>query len=189
MRVSSQQEVTQWLQAWSEGDRTALDKLIPAVYEELRRIAHHYMTRERTDHVLQTTELVHETYLRLIDSKQQNWKNRAHFFAVSAQVMRQILVDFARSRRSQKRGGKFRKVSLDESLLPFDEKVVDLVALDDAMKALASLDQRKSRVVELRYFGGLSTEEIAEVLKVSPNTVLLDWSFAKAWLCRELRSN
>lgn len=187
MSVSSPQQVTEWLHAWSEGDRTALDKLIPAVYEELRRMAHHYMMREKTDHVLQTTELVHETYLRLIDTKKQNWKNRAHFFAASAQVMRRILVDFARSRRSQKRGGKFRKFSLDEACLLMDAKIIDLVALDDAMKALASFDQRKSRVVELRYFGGLITEEIAEVLKISPNTVLLDWSFAKAWLCRELQ--
>jgi RNA polymerase sigma-70 factor, ECF subfamily len=188
MAASARQHVTEWLQAWSEGDRSALDKLIPAVYAELHRMAHHYMNLERMDHVLQTTALIHEAYIRLVDSRQQHLRNRAHFFAVSAEVMRQILVDFARSRRSSKRGGEVRRVSLHEAQLLSDEKDIDLVALNDAIDALGAFDKRKSRVVEMRFFGGLSTEEIAEVLKVSSNTVLSDWSFAKAWLCRELRS-
>jgi RNA polymerase sigma-70 factor (ECF subfamily) len=188
MTAFARQEVTEWLQAWSEGDRSALNKLIPAVYAELHRIAHHYMNLERTGHILQTTALVNEAYIRLVDSTQHHWRNRAHFFAISAEVMRQILVDFARSSHSHKRGGKVRQVSLHEAQLLSDEKDVDLVALNDAIDALAEFDKRKSRVVEMRFFGGLSTEEIAEVLKVSPNTVLSDWSFAKAWLCREMRT-
>ncbi len=188
MASFDQQDLTKWLQAWSDGDRSAVEKLLPAVYAELHRIAHHYMHLERTDHVLQTTALVNEAYIRLVDSRQQHWRSRAHFFAVSAQVMRQILVDFARSRRSQKRGGKRRQVSLHEAQCLSDERDIDLVALNKAMDALAAFDERKSRVVEMRFFGGLNTEEIAEVLKVSPNTVLSDWSFAKAWLCRELRN-
>ena len=187
MAAFAQQDVTEWLQAWSDGDRLALEKLVPAVYAELHRIAHHYMNLERKDHVLQTTAVVNEAYIRLVDSRHQHWRNRAHFFAISAQVMRQILVDFARSRRSHKRGGKVRQVSLYEAQLLSDEKDFDLVTLNDAMEALACFDERKSRVVELRFFGGLGMEEIAEVLKVSRNTVLLDWRFAKAWLCRELR--
>jgi RNA polymerase sigma factor (TIGR02999 family) len=187
MAAFAQQDVTEWLQAWSGGDQTALEKLVPAVYAELHRLAHHYMRGERPGHDLQTTALLHETYLRLVDSSQQHWRNRAHFFAVSAQVMRQILVDFARSRRSHKRGGKTQRVSLDETCRLSDERDIDLVALNDAMDALATFDKRKSQVVELRFFGGLTTKEIAEVLNVCPNTVLLDWSFAKAWLKRELR--
>jgi RNA polymerase sigma factor (TIGR02999 family) len=187
MATSAQQDVTEWLQAWSDGDRSALDKLVSVVHAELHRIAHHYMNLERTDRVLQTSALVNEAYIRLVDSKRQHWQNRAHFFAASAKVMRQILVDFARSRHSGKRGGKARQVSLHEAQFLANEVGIDLIALNEAMDALAALDQRKSRVVEMRFFGGLSTEEIAEVLKVSPNTVLSDWSFAKAWLCRELR--
>ena len=186
MTALAPQDVTEWLQAWSEGDRSALNKLVPAVYAELKRIAHHHMNHERADHVLQTTALVHEAYLRLIDSRQRHWRNRTHFFAVSAEIMRQILVDFARSRRSRKRGGEARRVSLYEARLLSDENDIDLVALNDALDALAAFDQRKSRVVQMRFFGGLRTEEIAEVLNVSRNTVLSDWSFAKAWLCREL---
>jgi len=181
------ENVTQLLQAWSQGETSALDKLTPLVYAELHRLAHIYMSREPAGHMLQTTALVHEAYLRLADSEQHPWQNRAHFFAISARLMRHILVDFARERRSQKRGGEVERISLDESLALPDEKEVDLVALDDALEALAAFDNRKSQVAELRFFGGLSTEEIAEVLKIAPNTVLRDWSFAKAWLCREMR--
>jgi RNA polymerase sigma-70 factor (ECF subfamily) len=187
MATFAQQDVTEWLQAWSDGDRSALEKLVPAVYAELHRIAHHYMNLERKDHVLQTTALVNEAYLRLVDSKQQHWRNRAHFFAISAQAMRQILVDFARSRRSRKRGGKIQQVSLHEAQLLSDEKDIDLIALNDALDALAAFDKRKSQVVELRFFGGLGMKEIAEVLKVARSTVLLDLRFAKAWLGRELQ--
>ncbi len=187
MAAFAQKDVTEWLQAWSDGDRSALEKLVPAVYAELHRIAHRYMSQERTDHILQTTALVNEAYLRLVDSRQQHWQNRAHFFAISAQVMRQILVDFARSRRSRKRGGKIQQVSLHEAQLLSDKEDIDLIALNDALDALAAFDKRKSQVVELHFFGGLGMEEIAEVLKVARSTVLLDLSFAKAWLGRELR--
>ncbi len=186
MMAFVQQDVTQLLQAWSDGDRSALERLVPAVYAELHRLAHHYMTQEQPGHVLQTTALVNEAYLRLVDSKQRHWRNRAHFLAVSARVMRQILVDFARAQRSRKRGGELQKVSLNEALVVPGEKEVDLVALHDALDALARFDQRKSQVAELRFFGGLKTQEIAEALKISPNTVLSDWSLAKAWLCREM---
>ena len=187
MTASARENITQLLQAWSDGDQSALDSLVPAVYAELHRLAHHYMKQEPAGHVLQTTALINEAYLRLVDTRQRHWRNRAHFLAVAAQAMRRILVDFARSRRSLKRGRKVRQVSLDEARLIVDEKDIDLVALNDAMEALSGFDKRKSRVVELRFFGGLNTEEIAEVLKVSPNTVLSDWSYAKAWLCREMR--
>jgi len=187
MAAFAQQDVTEWLQAWSDGDRSALDKLVPVVHAELHRIAHHYMNLERKDHVLQTTALVNEAYIRLVDARQQHWRNRAHFFAVSAQVMRQILVDFARSRHSRKRGGQAQQVSLHEAQLLSDNKDIDLIALDEALDALAAFDKRKCRVVELRFFGGLGMEEIAEVLKVARSTVLLDLRFAKAWLGRELR--
>ena len=182
----SPQEVTLLLQAWSQGEESALQKLIPLVYEELHRLAHRYMGWEHPGHVLQTTALVHEAYLRLTDSKQQQWQNRAHFFAISAQLMRQILVDFARSRNRQKRGGGARQVSLDEALVLTDEKELDLVALDEALNALAQVDKQKSRVVELRFFGGLSVEETAEVLKVSADKVMWDWSLARTWLYREM---
>ena len=188
MAALEQQELTKWLQAWSDGDRSALEKLVPAVYAELHRIAHHHMRSERADHILQTTALVNEAYIRLVDLRQQHWRNRAHFYAVSAQVMREILVDFARARRSHKRGGEALRVSLHEAQALSGAKDIDLLALDEALDALAAFDKRKSQVVEMRFFGGLTTEEIAEVLKVSPNTVLSDWSFAKAWLCRELGS-
>ena len=187
MGAFAKQHVTEWLQAWSDGDQSALEKLVPAVYAELHRIAHHYMSRERPDHVLQTTALINEAYIRLVDSKQQHWQNRAHFFAASAQIMRRILVDFARSRRSHKRGGKVKQVSLPEAQLLSDREDIDLVALNDALDALAAFDKRKSRVVELHFFGGLGMEEIAVVLKVARSTVLLDLRFAKAWLGRELR--
>ena len=180
------QSVTQLLVAWGQGEQAALEKLVPRVYAELRRIAHRYMYRERPGHTLQTTALVNEAYLRLIDAKQVQWQDRAHFFAVSAQLVRRILVDSARSRRFLKRGGGEQKVTFDETLFVPREPGRDLLALDDAMKALALTDARKSQVVELRFFGGLSADETAEVLKVSPDTVLRDWKLAKVWLAREI---
>jgi RNA polymerase sigma factor (TIGR02999 family) len=182
-------EITQLLLAWGRGEQAALDQLTPLVYDELRRLAHRYMGRERPGHTLQTSALVNEVYLRLVDSSHVRWRNRTHFFAVSAQLMRRILVDFARSRHNLKRGGDARQVSLDEALLVSHENSTDLVALDDALKALASLDARQSRAVELRFFGGLSVEETAEVLHVSEGTVRRDWSLARAWLYRELAVN
>ena len=189
MAATSPQEVTGLLLAWSEGEQTAFEKLVPLVYAELRRVAHRYMGRERPGHSLQTTALVNEAYLRLIDARRVRWQNRAHFFAVSAQLMRRILVDFARSRQYLKRGGAAQKVSFDEALVISKEQGQDLVALDDALKALAAIDGRKSQVVELRFFGGLSIAETAEVLKVSPDTVLRDWRLAKVWLTRETRKS
>ena len=179
-------EVTTLLQAWSEGEDAALDEIIPIVYRELRRIAHHYMAGERPDHTLQTTALVNEAYLKLVDSRGVNWRNRAHFFAISAQLMRRILVDYARARGYRKRGGGAREVTLQDKLVGANERGRNVLELDDALKALAELDRRKSQVVELRFFGGLSLEETAEVLKVCPDTVLRDWRMAKAWLGREL---
>jgi RNA polymerase sigma factor (TIGR02999 family) len=179
-------EVTQLLQAWSGGDEQALGELIPLIHKELHRLARRYMAGESPGHTLQTTALVNEAYLRLVDVKNVNWQNRAHFFGVSAQVMRRILVDFARSRRSLKRGGETFTVSLEEGSIVSRTRGADVVALDDALKTLAAMDPRRSRVVELRFFGGLSAEEAAEVLKVSPETVLHDWKLAKAWLVREL---
>jgi len=178
-------EVTQLLRAWSDGQHEALERLMPLVYEELHRLARHYMMRERSGHILQTTVLVNEAFLRLVDARQVNWQNRAHFFAISASLMRRILVDFARTYQSQKRGAGIRPASLDEGLDVAEEQL-DLTVLDDALKALAALDPRKSRVVELRFFGGLSMEEAAEVLHVSPETVKRDWKLAKAWLLREM---
>ena len=179
-------DITQLLQAWSEGDERALDKLIPLVYRELHRMAQRYMAHQSPGHTLQTTALVNEAYLRLVDAGKMNFQNRAHFFGVSAQVMRSILVDFARRQGSQKRGGEVQRVSLEESKVVYGERGADLVALDDALRALAAIDPRRSRVVELRFFGGLSVEETAEVLRVSPETVLRDWKVAKAWLGREM---
>lgn len=181
------QRVTQLLVAWSQGEQGALEQLVPVVYAELRRIAHRYMNRERPGRTLQTTALVNEAYLRLIDASRVRWQDRAHFFAVSAQLMRRILVDFARSRRYLKRGGGAQKISFDEALFVSPGRGRDLVALDDALNALAVSDARKARVVELRFFVGLSVEETAEVLTVSPDTVLRDWSLAKAWLSREMQ--
>jgi RNA polymerase sigma factor (TIGR02999 family) len=186
MREPPSHEVTHLLQAWSDGDKGALDKLMPLVYNELHRLAGRYMGGERPGHTLQTTALVNEAYLRLVDVRQMSWQNRTHFFAVSAQLMRRILVEFARSRHARKRGGEAAPVSLDEALVVSSERGEDLVALDDALEALAAIDPRRSRVVELRFFGGLSVEETAEVLKVSAETVMHDWKLAKAWLLREL---
>jgi RNA polymerase sigma-70 factor (ECF subfamily) len=178
-------EVSGLLRAWGDGDRAALDRLTPIVYDELRRLASHYMRGERPGHSLQATALVNEAYVRLVDYKGMQWQNRAHFFAVSAQLMRRILVDHAR-RHNLKRGGGVQHVSLDETAIVGSDRAPDLVALDDALDALARLDSRKVQVVEMRFFGGLSVEETAEVLKVSAVTVMRDWSTAKAWLYREL---
>jgi RNA polymerase sigma factor (TIGR02999 family) len=177
-------DISELLRAWTDGDQRALDGLTPIVYAELRRLAHRYMKRERPEHSLQTTALVNEAYIRLVDCKRMRWQNRAHFFAVSAQLMRRILVDHAR-RHNVKRGHGVPHVPLDEAAV-IGERPGDLVALDDALNALAQLDERKVRVVELRFFGGLSVEETAQVLKVSPVTVRRDWSSAKVWLYREL---
>ncbi len=188
MTQPTSQEITELLLAWGHGDETALERLMPMVYDELRRLAHRYLAGERPGHTLQTTALVNEAYLRLIDSSRVRWQNRAHFFAVSAQLMRRILVDFARSRHKLKRGGDAVQVSFDEAAVISREPSADLIALDESLKALASFDERKSKVVELRFFGGLSVEETAEVLQVSPDTVMRDWSLAKVWLLRELEN-
>ena len=177
--------ISRLLRAWSDGDRAALNGLTPIVYEELRRLAHRYMGRERPGHTLQTTALVNEAYMRLVDYKRMQWQDRAHFFAVAAQVMRRILVDYARS-RNVKRGAGVPHVPLDDVAVVSRDRTADLVALDDAMEALARLDPRKVQIIEMRFFGGLSVEETAEVLKVSPATVRRDWSIAKFWLYREL---
>ena len=179
-------EVTRLLLAWSDGDQQALDKLTPLVYRELHRLARHYMTSERQDHSLQTTALVNEAYLRLVDWKPMRWQNRAHFFAVSAQVMRRILVDMARSHQRNKRGGGKHPISLEEVAVLLPEKGADLIALDDALHRLAEIDFRKAKIVELRFFGGLTVEETGTVLNVSPFTVLRDWKLAKVWLLRDL---
>jgi len=186
MNTPSKQEITVLLRAWGNGDKRALDKLTPFVYGELRRVARRYMARERPGQTLQTTALVHEVYLRLVDVKHVGWQDRAHFFAVCARMMRRILTDIARSRRHLKRGGGASHILLEEALVASRERGRDLVAVDEALNALAALDARKSQVVELRFFGGLSVEETAEVLKISPETVMRDWKFAKAWLAREL---
>lgn len=182
----SPEHVTELLQAWSKGDQTAFDQLAPIVYTELRRLARHYMARERPDHTLQPTALVHEAYMRLADFRKLNWKNRIHFFAISAQVMRRVLVDFARSRQRRKRGGTAQRLSLDECVNLGTRYDAGLLALDDALNTLASEDARKCQVVEMKFFGGLSTEEIAHSLHVSPDTVLRDWKLAKLWLLREM---
>jgi RNA polymerase sigma factor (TIGR02999 family) len=184
--VPSKAEVTQLLKAWGQGDDGALGRLIPLVQNELHRLARRYMSREQPDHTLQTTALVNEVYLRLVDMPQMSWQDRAHFFAISARMMRRILTDFARSRNYQKRGGTALHVSFDEALAVSQEQDAEIVAIDDALSQLAALDSRKSQVVELRFFGGLSEVEIAEVLKVSPETVRRDWRFAKSWLHRVL---
>ena len=186
LKTSAQEEVSTLLQAWTDGDRAALEKLTPIVYEELRRLARHYMSRERRGHMLQTTALVNEAYMRLVDCTRMQWQNRAHFFAVSAQLMRRILLDHAR-KRNQKRGAEREHISLDSAVPLNSNPGSDLVALDDALGTLARMDERKAKVVELRFFGGLSVEETAEVLKISSVTVMRDWSSARAWLYRELK--
>jgi len=180
------QEVTQLLLDWSQGDQAALDKLIPLVYQELRMLAQRHMRRENPGHTLQTTALVHEAYVRLIDQKNVRWQNRAHFFAVAARLMRRILLDRARGRICSKRGGGARQMSLDEAADFSLDRAAEMIALDDALESLAAIDPRKSQVVEMRFFGGLSVDETAETLQVSPETVLRDWRLAKVWLLREM---
>jgi RNA polymerase sigma factor (TIGR02999 family) len=184
----SQQRVTELLADWSHGDDAALAELTPLVYEELRRLAHHHMGGERPDHTLQTTALVNEAYLRLADQTNPNWQSRAHFFAVAARAMRQILVSYAKSYRAQKRGGGALKVELDEAALVSLEQSKEIVDLHEALERLATLDSRKAHVVELKYFGGLNYDEMAEVLKISRVTVRRDWRFARAWLYTQLQN-
>ena len=180
-------DVTRLLARWKDGDEAALQKLVPIVHEELRRLARRQMAGERPGHTLQPTALVNEAYLRLVNLKQMQWQDRAHFFAMGARLMRRILVDFARSRGYQKRGGGAKRVSFTEAFAVAEGPATDVVALNDALEALADVDERKSRVVELRFFGGLSVEETAEVLNVSRETIKRDWTFAKMWLLRHLR--
>lgn len=180
-------DVTHLLQAWGRGDESALEKLVPLVYRELHLRARRCMAREREQHTLQTTALIHEAYLRLVGSSPVDWESRTHFFAIAARLMRRILVDRARGRRAQKRGGAVRPVAFDEELVVAGPPTRDLVSLDDALTALAAVDERKAKVVELRFFGGLSVEETAQHLRVSPQTVLRDWKLSKAWLLREMK--
>jgi RNA polymerase sigma factor (TIGR02999 family) len=187
MDVSAPHEVTGLLQAWGRGDEEALQKLMPLVYAQLHAAARHYMAGERPGHTLQTTALIHETYLRLVDIRRIKWQDRAHFLAICAQLMRRILIDFARSRRYQKRGGEGQPVNFDEALLVTAQPDANLVALDEALNRLEKVDERKSKVVELRFFGGLGVKETAEVMKVSADTVMRDWKLAKVWLLRDLR--
>jgi len=187
-QTASPQRVTQLLANWSQGDAAALTELTPLVYEDLRRLAHRHMGGQRPDHTLQTTALVHEAYLRLADQTNPNWQTRAHFFAVAARAMRHILVDYAKRYRSQKRGGGGVKIELDEAALVSPEESKEIIDLHEALESLATLDARKAKVVELKYFGGLNYDEIAEVLKISPVTVRRDWEFAKVWLYAELQS-
>ena len=187
MKETNTKRVTQLLIAWGNGDKAAFDELLPLVYDELHRLARQYMRRERGN-TLQTSALVNEAYLRLIDQKQVHWQNRSHFFGIAAQLMRRILVDHARTRTCKKRGGDAVRVTLDDGLMVSDERMAEVVALDDALNNLAQIDPRKSQLVELRFFAGLSIEETAEVLSVSPGTVMRDWTFAKAWLRNEITS-
>ena len=183
------EEVTRLLSAWSDGDRSALDRLIPLVERELHQLAHRYLSRERPDHTLQTTALVHEAYLRLVEQRRARFETRAHFFAIAAQIMRRILINHARDHAAEKRGGGARKISLDDAAVLSDERADELVALDEALDTLVKLDERKARVVELRYFGGLTVEETAEVLGIHSNTVMREWGQAKAFLHRELHKD
>jgi len=184
--MPASERITQRLVDWSNGDQAALDEVLPLVYDELRRLADSYLRRERPDHTLQPTALVHEAYLRLIGQKNLSWQNRAHFFGIAARVMRQILVNHALNRNADKRGGHLHKVSLDEAVNFFAERDVNLMALNRALDELEALDPRQSQIVELRFFGGLSIEEAAEVLGISPATVKRDWSIAKLWLHRAI---
>jgi len=182
----SPHEITQLLAEWSDGNQTALDKLYPLVYDELHKMANRYMKRERKDHTLQTTALINEAYVRMVDQKNVHWENRAHFFAISAQIMRRILIDHARRHHYAKRGGGALKVSLDETAMVASDPAADMLLLDEALNRLTEMDPRRGQVVELRYFGGLNNEEIAGVLKISENTVTRDWNLARAWLYQEL---
>lgn len=187
MATLSQIGVTELLVDWSKGDQEALNKLTPLVYDELHKLASRYLRRERSNHTLQTTALVHEAYLKLVDQRDANWQNRAQFFAVAAQLMRRILVDYARRHDASKRGGNHYKVTLDEALVSSGEKDAELLALDEALNRLADIDPQQSRVVELRIFAGLSLEETAHALDISPRTVRREWSMAKAWLRKEIK--
>lgn len=189
MAIQAEGETARLLRAWGSGDETALDRLMPLLYQELHQRAERYMAHEQPGHTLQTTALVNEVYLRLVDLPNQNWESRAHFLAVCAQLMRRILVDFARARRSQKRGGGPANLPLNEALTICGESPSEIIAVDDALKDLSAFDARKARVVELRFFGGLGVEETAEILKVSPETVKRDWKMAKVWLIREIRGS
>lgn len=189
MTTLERQDVTGLLHEWRQGDAAAFDKLLPLVYGEMRRIAHRYMQQERGGHTLQTTALINEAYVRLVGQQKVEWRNRSHFFAVTAQVMRHVLIDHARRLHYAKRGGALRRVTLEEADAMTVERAAELVALDEALQELARLDPRKSRVVELRYFGGLSLEKTAEVLEVSPMTVRRDWRAAKAWLYKKVMSD
>ncbi|HEU0050380.1 MAG TPA: sigma-70 family RNA polymerase sigma factor [Nitrososphaera sp.] len=185
--TASDNEVTQLLVAWGHGDQTALGQLMPLVYSELHRLAHRHIKKERPGHTLQTSALLNEAFVRLVDQRDVHWQSRAHFFAIAAQMMRRILVDYARSRRYAKRGGDVRQVSFDEELIVSRQLSADVVELHEALNKLAAIDERKSKVVELKFFGGLSIEESAEVLGVSPGTVMRDWTLAKAWLRLAMR--
>jgi RNA polymerase sigma factor (TIGR02999 family) len=186
MSQTASQDITQLLLDWGNGDKEALDKLMPFVYDELRRLARNYMGNQRPGHTLQTTALVNEAYLRLIDSSQVRWQNRTHFFAISAQLMRRVLVDFARAKKATKRGGNEQKVTFDEGLPVFSEKESDLIALDEALNELETMDKRQSQIVEMRYFGGMTEKEIGEALEISTRTVRRDWTVARAWLFSKL---
>src|SRR5256886_9472825 len=188
MATPSRKDVTDLLIDWSKGDQEALNKLMPLVYDELHRLASRYLRRERRDHTLQTTALVHEAYLKLVNQRDANWQNRVHFFAAAAQVMRHVLVDYARRRGASKRGGDYCRLSLDEATISSEEKDTDLLALNEALKNLATIDTQQSRVVELRVFGGTTVEEPAEALGISPRTVKREWSMAKAWLHKQIRN-
>lgn len=185
-RPSEPPQITELLVSWSNGDRAALEKLLPLVEQELHRIAHRYMRREQQDHTLQTTGLINETFIRLAGQNRVRWQNRAHFYGIAAQIMRRVLLNYARDKRREKRGGGAYKVSLSEADALAQEKSVEILALNEALEKLSAIDARKGQVVELRYFGGLSVQETAEVLNVSPTTVARDWDMARAWLAREM---
>lgn len=187
--AASSNEITQLLTAWGNGDQNALDQLMPLVYSELHRLAHRHIRKERPGHTLQTSALLNEAFLRLVDQRDVTWKSRSHFFAIAAQMMRRILVDYARSRGSAKRAGNARQVSFDEELIVSRERSKEILALHDALNELTLIDPRKGKVVELKYFGGLSIEETAEVLEVSPGTVMRDWTLSKAWLRLAMTKN
>jgi RNA polymerase sigma factor (TIGR02999 family) len=187
MATPSRDQITDLLIDWSNGDQAALDRLMPLVYDELRRLASHYVRHERPGHTLQTTALVHEAYLKLVDQKSVQWETRVQFFAATAQVMRHVLVDYARSRKALKRGGDYVRLSIDDAAISVEENGTDLLSVDEALNKLAAIDAQQSRVVELRVFGGLTVEETAEALAISPRTVKREWSMAKAWLHRELK--
>jgi RNA polymerase sigma factor (TIGR02999 family) len=189
LKSPARHQITELLAEWREGNQSALDELYPLVYDELHRLARRYMSRERKDHTLQTTALINEAYVRMVDQKNVNWANRSHFFAISAQIMRRILIDHARRNAYAKRGGGAQQVSLEEVAALVPEQGRELMRLDEALKSLAEQDPRRSQVVELRYFGGLNNEEIAGVLQVSENTVTRDWNMARAWLYQQLSEN